>query len=443
MKSKTFLILVIVLCVLGVATYFVLDRENPASQTSVALGEKPFGELPLKDIATVRIASVEMGETRTVGLKNEGSGWTVTDRFGYPAEFKSISDLVEKFTESKIGRTFEANPDSISRMSLEPPDKQDTAEETKGVRIQLLAADEKPLADVIVGKERESSTGMGGQYLKPAAENTVYLVDQSFRFVSKKPEEWLKTDLLDIKADAVESVVCKTGGEQPVAYEAARPEKGKTPELKDPLEGRQLKPRSVTSLFDALSSLKIKDVAGISGEVPDDKTGFNALPHLEYRLYDGTIYRLYPGNKAEGVEEGYYLKVEVDYRNPKPAKTGETAEAAAAETPSETTPAVGEGAVPPKVEIVANEETAKAEVAEASDASGKTETSAKEEKSEDAKPEEEINPQELAYEAKTLNEKLSKWVYVVSDWERKSMTTDPEGFYEEKKEEAEPEEKTD
>ncbi len=435
MKSKTFLILVIVLCALGVATYFALNREKPAKQTSM-MGEKLFEELPLKDIAAVRIASAEKGETRTVGLKNEGSGWTVADRFGYPAEFKSISELVEKFAESKIGRTFEATPDSLARMSLEPPDKQDAAEDAKGVRIQLLAADEKPLADVVVGKERESSSGMGGQYLKPAAENTVYLVDQSFRFIDKKPEEWLKTELLDIKADDVESVVCKTAGEQPVVYEAARPEKGKAPELKNPLEGRTIKSRSVTSLFEVLSSLKIKDVAGVSGEAPDEKTGFGTLPFLEYRLHDGTLYRLFPGNKAEGVDEGYYLKVEADYQNPKPAKAEGTAEAAAA---SGTTGAEGEGAAPPKVEIAMDGEAKDADAPE----QAKTEPDGNEEKAETekAETEEAIDPQELAYAAKTLNEKLSKWVYIVSDWEHKSMTTDPEGFYEEveeKKDEAKP-----
>ena len=98
MKPKTFLILVVVLCILGAATYFVLNREKPAGQTASIMGEKPFGELPLNDIAAVRIVSVENGAIRTVGLKNEASGWTVADRFGYPADFKSISDLVEKFT---------------------------------------------------------------------------------------------------------------------------------------------------------------------------------------------------------------------------------------------------------------------------------------------------------------------------------------------------------
>lgn len=436
MKSKTFLILIVVLCVLGVAAYFVLDRKTPAKKTSM-MGEKPFGELPLHDIAAIRIVSIEEGELRTVGLQKEDSGWTVADRFGYPADFKSISDLVEKFTESKIGRAFEAADDSLSRLSLEAPEKQEAGDDAKGMRIKLLAADEKPLADVIIGEERESSSGMGGQYLKPAGEKTVYLVDQSFRFVDKKPEQWLKTDLLDIKAEDVESVVCATANESSTVYEAARPERGKGPELKNALADRKIKNRSVNSLFEVLAALTITDVAGVSGEIPPEKTGFGTLPHLEYRLFDGTIYRLYPGNQAEGGEEGYYLKIEVDYEEPKPVAKEENAkEEAAAEA---TEPEKDEAALP-KAEIATDEQTGDAE---ASGDAGKTETAESAASAEKIEPENEINPEELALEAEKLNEKLSKWVYVVSDWVHKSMITDPEGFYEEKKAEAEPEEKTD
>ncbi len=439
MKSKTFLILIVVLCVLGLASYLTLNREKPASEKSL-MGEKLFENLPLDAVAAVKITSADGGEVKTVELKKGDSGWGVAERFGYPADFKSISDLVEKFTESKIGRTFEGDPATMARLQLNLPDSQDAEADSKGQRIQLLGADNKPLVDTIVGKQRESSAGQGGQYLKKAGGDTVYLVDQSFRFIDKKPSQWIKTDLIDIKGKEVASVACVSPEDGSAVYETARPEKDKDPELKDPLADRTLKKRSVNSLFDVLSSLKIKDVAGASGEVPDEKTGFNEIPHLEYVLYDGTVYRLYPGKKVEGGdEEGYYLKVEVDYRNPekKVEASEEAADSPEAEAVETAEVAETDTVAPPEVEILDDGKP------EAAPEGGDAESPEPEPTEKEADAEPEINPEELAYEAGQLNEKLSKWTFVVTEWEHKTMVVDPEEFYEEKKAEAESEEKAD
>ena len=437
MKSKTFLILIVVLCVLGLASYLVLHREKPAGEKSL-MGEKLFEKLPLDAVAAVKIASADDLEVKTVELKKDDNGWGVAERFGYPADFKSISDLVEKFTESKIGRTFEGDPATLARLQLNPPDSQDAEADSKGLRVQLLGADNKPLVDTIVGKQRESSAGQGGHYLKKADGATVYLVDQSFRFIDKKPSQWIKTDLIDIKGKDVASVVCVSPEGDETVYEAARPEKDKDPELKDPLADRTLKNRSVNSLFDVLSSLKIKDVAGVSGDVPDEKTGFDANPHLEYALYDGTVYRLYPGKKAEGGDEdGYYLKMEVDYRNPekKDEASEEAVDSAEAEAVEIAETAETDAAAAPEVEILDD--------SQAEGPPGEGEAEAPEVEAPEAEAEPEINPEELAYEAGQLNEKLSKWTFVITEWEHKTMVVDPEEFYEEKKAEAESEEKAD
>ena len=425
MKSKTFVILVVVLCVLGLASYLMLHRENPANKKSL-MGEKLFEKLPLDEVSGVRINSSDDGRFQTVELIKDDNGWNVEEKFGYPADFKSISDLVEKFTEAKIGRAFEGDPATLARLRLNPPDMQDAPADSKGVRIQLLGPDLIPIVDTIVGKQRESSAGMGGHYLKKADDKTVYLVDQSFRNIDKKPFQWLDTDLTDIKGKDVELVACISSEDNSTVYEAVRPEKDKDPELKDPLPDKKLKSRSVNSLFDVLSSLRIKDVAGTAGEVPEEKTGFDTIPRLEYALYDGTVYRLYPGKKVEdGDEEGFYFKVEVDYRNPKVEKeeieTHETDEGEVAET---------ETVEPPELEIVEDSPPEEVE--------GETEAMETE-----AVAEPEINPEELAYEAEQLNEKLSKWTFVITEWEHKTMVVDPEEFYEEKKAEAESEEKAD
>ena len=307
--------LFILLCVLASITFFVLDREKPSSKAS-RMGEMLFDDFPLNDIIAVQISSYEKDNLQTFKLKKSESEWVVEDLFEFPADFKSITELVDKLKESKIGRHFEGSPDTLSRLALHDPSQPDTPEDEKAIRIQLLGKDQKSLADVLVGKQRESSTGDDAHYLKPAKENIVYLVDQTFRFVGKQPQDWIKTNLLDIPPDDIETVTCIDSGNQSAIYTVKRPERGAQPELQTPVDDKPIKSRTVELLFDALSSLSIQDVAGPLGEISEETTGFKTLPYLEFQLFDGTLYRVYPGKKAQAEQDGYYLKIEVSHVKP-------------------------------------------------------------------------------------------------------------------------------
>jgi len=233
--------------------------------------------------------------------------------------------------------------------------------------------------------------------LRPAKENIVYLVDQTFRFVGKQPQDWIKTNLLDISPDDVETVTCIDSGNQSAIYTVKRPERGAQPELQTPVDDKPIKSRTVELLFDALSSLSIQDVAGPLGEVSEETTGFKTLPYLDFQLFDGTLYRVYPGKKSQAEQAGYYLKIEVSHVKPENG-------------PEEST-------------VENSEETVVA---------GKDPTDNKAGQNKDSEKisQVEINPEEPAIAAYNLNRKLSQWVYIISDWEHQSMVTDPEAFFE-------------
>jgi hypothetical protein len=91
---------------------------------------------------------------------------------------------------------------------------------------------------------------------------------------------------------------------------------------------------------------------------------------LEYYLFNGMTYRLYFG-KACSETDPCLLQLQVAYEKPAPEK----------------------------------EETAEGESSE------------KEVSSEKA-------PEELAFEAKQLNERLSRWVYVIPKWQHDAFITD-------------------
>jgi hypothetical protein len=396
MKPKMFVMLFILLCILASITFFVLNQEKPSLKAS-QMGEMLFENIPLNDIIAVQITSNEKDKFQSVKLYKSESEWVVENLYDFPADFKTITRLVDKLKQSKIGRHFEGSPDVLSRLALHDPNQPDILGEEKAIRIQLLDKDKKSLADVLVGKQRESSTGAETHYLKPALENTVYLVDQTFGFISTKPQDWINTDLLNIPSKDIETVTCIDPVDQSVIYMAKRPERDAPPELKLSLDDKSIKNRTIDALFDSLSSLHVRDLAGYLGEISED-TGFGSLPYLEFQLYDGTIYHVYPGKKANNDQEGYYFKLEVAYvkpdnKDPKSAEKG--SEKIVAET----------------MDIVNSETTGDSDSMEITPV--------------------EIIPEELAIKTSDLNQKLSKWVYIIADWKHQSMVTDPEVFFEE------------
>jgi hypothetical protein len=391
MKPKTVMMLFILLCVLASITFFVLNQEKPSLKAS-QMGEMLFENISLNEITAVQISSNEKDKVQSVKLNKSGSEWVVENLFDFPADFSSIAGLVDKLNKSKIGRQFEGSPDVLSRLALHDPNQPDITGDEKAIRIQLLDKDTKSLADVLVGKQRESSSGAEAHYLKPTVENTVYLVDQTFGFIGTQPREWINTDLLNIPAKDIETVTCIDPVDQSVIYTVKRPERDAPPELQLPLDDKSIKNRTIDALLDSLLSLHVRDVAGYLGEIPAD-TGFGTLPYLDFQLFDGTIYHVYPGKKANNDQEGHYLKVEVSYVKPDNSHTksaDEKSEAIDAET----------------MDQVNNEPIKDSDSMEISP--------------------DEIIPEEPAINTYKLNQKLSKWVYIISDWEHQSMVTDPE-----------------
>jgi hypothetical protein len=395
MKPKMLVMLFILLCVLASITFFVLNQEKPSLKAS-QMGEMLFENIPLNEIIAVQISSSEKDKFQTVNLNKSGSEWVVEDLYDFPADFKTITRLVDKLKQSKIGRHFEGSPDVLSRLALHDPNQPDISSEEKAIRIQLFDKDKKSLADVLVGKQRESSTGAEAHYLKPALVNTVYLVDQTFGFISTKPQDWINTDLLNIPSKDIETVTCIDSVNQSVIYMVKRPERDAPPELKVALDDKTIKNQTIDALFDSLSSLHVRDVAGYLGEISED-TGFGTSPYLKFQLYDGTIYHVYPGKKANNDQEGYYLKLEVAYVKPNNNNVKSADEGSGenvAETMDQVNETIGEG--------------------------DPMETSPVE-----------IIPEEMAIKVSNLNQRLSTWVYIISDWEHQSMVTDPEEFFEE------------
>ncbi len=183
-KLTVLLLLLVPFCVI---VYNVSGPDEQSEDNQLKMGENLFAELPVEDIAFITIKS----DKDSVVLRKEDSAWIVENRVNYPANFSMIRDLVNKVKETKIGRSFKASDEILSNLSLHSPDKEGVEDEQKGIRITVEDNAKKVLADMIIGGTRESSSGKGGHYVMLVKSPTIYLVDKNYRYMNKKPSDWI------------------------------------------------------------------------------------------------------------------------------------------------------------------------------------------------------------------------------------------------------------
>jgi hypothetical protein len=367
MKTRTLIILLIILGFLaGVGALIIRLKATDRSKEN--LGALLLGNLPANEIVSITI----QGAKDSVSLAKEEDRWIVADRFHYPADFSKIIDLVRRLKEAKIGRQFEASEETQRRLSLKNPDDPDAAEEEKGIRILLSDKQETPLASLLLGKTREGGAERrfpSGQYVRLGKEPKIYLIDQHFAYLQKKPAEWLDKTLVEVDEEEVKKISCMTPDGKKTHFAFERSEKEKDLEPVNLPKDRKVKKSALERLSRALSSLRMENVEAPSDD--SESVGMERSKQLEYHLFNGMIYRLYFG-KACSETDPCLLQLEVDYEKPAPEK----------------------------------EETAEGQSSKKGEAGS------------------EKTPEELALEAKQLNERLSRWVYVIPKWQHGAFITD-------------------
>jgi hypothetical protein len=300
MKSKTFVILLISFCFLaGVAYFSLLDRKAQHGEINQTL----YGTLPIEKISKIII----FGSDGAINLSRKPSLWVVEDRFDYLADFSSITGLVSNIQSAKIGRSFAASPDAISRLGLHSPDAAGIDPGQKGIRLIFKNAENSLLADAILGKTREMTAGTGGHYIMPVQGGKIYLVDKKFDDIGKTVADWIKKDVIHIQEQEIESVVCRPLHGKTVIYALKRDEKEKEPVLQDRPDAPPLDPSKIDDVFTALSPLTIDDVAGNTGSDVESEIEFAFL--FEYHLFDHAVYSVIPGQAKNKDKPKYYVKI--------------------------------------------------------------------------------------------------------------------------------------
>ncbi|MFC1461808.1 DUF4340 domain-containing protein [Verrucomicrobiota bacterium] len=151
MKTKHLLILVVLATVLGGWAYWSSrNRNKPASSLA---GTKLLPDLPVNEVCKIVITS--HGST-TVVAKTEGT-WSVPGRYGYPADFDKICDTIRDISELTVGQVMPVSRDEWSNFNLLSPTRppgQTVPDDSgnTGSLLELMDDQDQVLASLVVGK---------------------------------------------------------------------------------------------------------------------------------------------------------------------------------------------------------------------------------------------------------------------------------------------------
>lgn len=288
-------------------------------------------------------------------LHKVGDTWTIQDRGDFPVQMDQVRKLVNALGDATTIEPKTSDPAKYEKLGVQDVD----APDSKSVLVTLSGKDGREIAKLIVGKEAESSgIQLSKQlYVRRAGEAQSWLADLQLD-LHDSATDWMAKEIVKIPQDSVRSIeIRQPDGETLLVDRPSKETKDFT--LHGVPEGKEpTYPTVANSLATGLEYVNLEDVAP-AGDV-DFSTGTG--PIARYTTFDGLVVTV----TTKDQDGKAYASFVASYEAPPAAEAAPEG-------------AEGEGATPPAAVRSADE--VQAEVAK-------------------------------------LNERLSKWAYVISSYSR-------------------------
>lgn len=303
-KTLRIWLLVVMMSLVGV-TFWSVDKIT--STHGGGEGALFLEALPVDDIAVVRIKNADSD----VVLVKKAGQWVVENQFGYRADFGKISSFVERLQNTRVGREFPIRDDVRDRLALNPPNRDNIENDKKGILVQLKNEAGHSISNLLFGKARQlGGTGFpDSRYVMFDRSERIYLVDSGFDDLKATPREWMDIPIIEAPAREIERIECYRPGLDNPAFVFMRSEIGGAlmPSI---CPGNQSVDETVLKKMEwAISYLPLEDVLPLS--VDPATIGLLDSIRLEYHLFNGMIYRVYPCAPCDA-KTPCFVKIEVD-----------------------------------------------------------------------------------------------------------------------------------
>lgn len=253
---------------------------EPSARTAYALPELRDH---VNDVRSVTITGA--GNAVLATVENNGQGWTVGQKGGYPANLGEIRGLLLKLADARLLEQKTANEARYPELGVEDIAKADA----KGVLVTLDGLG-KPL-QLIIGK---SNTRGDGTFVRRPGEQQSWLTGASLS-PAREPRNWLDTTLTDIPATRIKEVALRRpDGKALRVFKQAGDANFK---LADIPKGREMSSDfAANSLGSLLSGLRFEDVQPAGDAAPP---GEAETYRARFTTFDGLIVDITAWKKGE------------------------------------------------------------------------------------------------------------------------------------------------
>ena len=321
MKAKQLIVLAALLAVAIIVAIAVSGGGGKNDkQEGLAAGDAVLGDLPINEIATVKV----VGDESSVELERAGGKWVVKDRAGYPADFGKVSRVLKELLELKVAEARRAGASTHGRFELKAP--QGNADAKAGVQVDLAKEGGGSLGSLVLGKRYSGATdgsgqsgGGSGRYVRDASnEGQVYIVSEALFDFDPSPSSWLQRDFFRVQKHKDVKITQPEGA----AFAFSREKDGGDLLFEGLADDEELNTANTGTLGTAFSSASFRDVV-VGDAAKPESTGLDKPVLVDITSFDGFTYAVKLG-KTEAAEKGegkegaaepkptYYLSFEVD-----------------------------------------------------------------------------------------------------------------------------------
>lgn len=270
MTPRRLLILgVLAVVALGVGLWI---SRGSTSSSSAELNAPLFPALAKELDSVTAVRLFKAGDVKLVELQRGDSGWTVAERFGYPADGSKLRKLLLDLAEAKVVEEKTSNPQNYATLGVEDSSQQGAT----GLRIELAGVS-KPV-NVIVGKV---APGAKSHYVRRAGEAQSWLVNRALD-TSATADAWLRKEVIDVSADRVQSASIALKGAK--SYSAAKTGRAAANfDVAGLPKGKELSsPAAANGFATALAGLTLTDVRPASDFAAESADGT-----ADFKTFDG------------------------------------------------------------------------------------------------------------------------------------------------------------
>lgn len=266
----------VTLLVVLAAIWAVIARQQ-ATQADLG-GSLMF---PSLKAAQQDIARIEIGTgTKKITINRLGTGWSVAERAGYPADANRVQTLLIALADLVMMEPRTSLPERYAEIGVEDP-----GPDAKSVSVTVSDASGKALAAVIIGRSQTMLAGATGlnTYVRKPGEAQSWLGKGGFT-LDHDPAQWLDKDLLVLVRERVMATMVVSANGNTLSISRAKPT-DETFQIANIPAGREARtPTIAAPLANALGFLAAEDVRRA------DTLDFSTSPVTSiWRTFDGLV----------------------------------------------------------------------------------------------------------------------------------------------------------